>query len=183
MSTSRTGYFFAVIAVGNFLGPLLLGKLFDTVGRRIMISSTYLLSGVLLFGTAWLFGTGRLNDVTLTACWAVVLFFASAGASSAYLTVSEIFPMETRAMAIAFFYGVGTAAGGISGPLLFSSLTQNGVVGDTVLAFQIGASLMCMAERGGRIPGRTGGGPLPGRHRNPLSVARGEPVPAPAPAE
>ncbi|WEH17683.1 MFS transporter [Streptomyces sp. VNUA24] len=143
--TSDTGYYFAVIAAGNLLGPLLLGKLFDTVGRRIMISSTYLLSGVLLFGTAWLFGRGALDEVTLTACWCVVLFFASAGASSAYLTVSEVFPMETRAMAIAFFYAIGTAAGGISGPLIFAELTESGVVGDTVLAFRIGASLMCAA--------------------------------------
>ncbi|MFJ3643502.1 MFS transporter [Streptomyces sp. NPDC090108] len=141
----RTGYYFAVIAVGNFFGPLVLGKLFDTVGRRIMISSTYLLSGLLLFGTAWLFGNGSLDAVTLTACWCVVLFFASAGASSAYLTVSEIFPMETRAMSIAFFYAIGTAAGGISGPLLFADLTGTGKVGDTVLAFQIGAALMCAA--------------------------------------
>ena len=143
--TSDTGYYFAVIAVGNFMGPLLLGKLFDTVGRRPMISSTYLLSGILLFGTAWLFDRGSLSAVTLTACWCVVLFFASAGASSAYLTVSEIFPMETRALAIAFFYAVGTAAGGISGPLLFADLTKTGKVGDTVLAFQIGAALMCVA--------------------------------------
>ncbi|MFD5630544.1 MULTISPECIES: MFS transporter [unclassified Streptomyces] len=143
--TGKTGYYFAVIAAGNFLGPLLLGKLFDTVGRRIMISSTYLLSGILLFGTAWLFDQGSLDAVTMTACWCVVLFFASAGASSAYLTVSEVFPMETRAMAIAFFYAIGTAAGGISGPLVFADLTESGVVGDTVLAFQIGAGLMCAA--------------------------------------
>ncbi|WP_328223191.1 MFS transporter [Streptomyces sp. NBC_00310] len=143
--TSDTGYYFAVIAAGNLLGPLLLGKLFDTVGRRIMISSTYLLSGALLFGTAWLFDRGALDEVTLTACWCVVLFFASAGASSAYLTVSEVFPMETRAMAIAFFYAIGTAAGGISGPLIFAELTESGVVADTVLAFQIGAGLMCAA--------------------------------------
>ncbi|WP_200308769.1 MFS transporter [Streptomyces adelaidensis] len=143
--TSDTGYYFAFIAAGNFLGPLLLGKLFDTVGRRIMISSTYLLSGVLLFGTAWLFDRGSLDAVTLTICWCVVLFFASAGASSAYLTVSEVFPMETRAMAIAFFYALGTAAGGISGPLIFARLTESGVVADTVLAFQIGAGLMCAA--------------------------------------
>ncbi|MEU6368440.1 MFS transporter [Streptomyces sp. NPDC046931] len=141
----RTGYYFAVIAVGNFLGPLLLGKLFDTVGRRVMISSTYLLSGLLLFGTAWLFDRGSLSAGTLTACWCAVLFFASAGASSAYLTVSEVFPMETRAMSIAFFYAIGTAAGGISGPLLFADLTGTGKVGDTVLAFQIGAALMCAA--------------------------------------
>ncbi|MET9292729.1 MFS transporter [Streptomyces sp. NPDC003077] len=145
VSTSDTGYFFAVIAAGNFLGPLLLGKLFDTVGRRIMISGTYLLSGLLLFGTAWLFAAGHLSAMTITACWAVALFFASAGASSAYLTVSEVFPLETRAMAIAFFYAVGTAAGGISGPLLFAELTSSGVVGDTALAFCIGAALMCLA--------------------------------------
>ncbi|MFF7162651.1 MFS transporter [Streptomyces sp. NPDC008086] len=143
--SGNTGYYFAVIAVGNFLGPLLLGKLFDTVGRRIMISSTYLLSGLLLFGTAWLFDRGSLSATTMTACWCAVLFFASAGASSAYLTVSEVFPMETRAMSIAFFYALGTAAGGISGPLLFADLTETGKVGDTVLAFQIGATLMCLA--------------------------------------
>jgi MFS family permease len=143
--SGNTGYYFAVIAVGNFFGPLLLGKLFDTVGRRVMISSTYLLSGALLFGTAWLFDRGSLTATTLTACWCAVLFFASAGASSAYLTVSEIFPMETRAMSIAFFYAIGTAAGGITGPLVFADLTASGVVGDTVLAFQIGAGLMCAA--------------------------------------
>ncbi|MFE4700546.1 MFS transporter [Streptomyces sp. NPDC001935] len=143
--TGSTGYYFAVIAAGNLLGPLLLGKLFDTLGRRVMISSTYLLSGLLLFVTAWLFDQGALNAVTMTACWCVVLFFASAGASSAYLTVSEVFPMETRAMAIAFFYAIGTAAGGISGPLVFADLTKSGVVADTVIAFQIGASLMCAA--------------------------------------
>ncbi|WP_030567601.1 MFS transporter [Streptomyces aureocirculatus] len=143
--SGSTGYYFAVMAVGNFLGPLLLGRLFDTVGRRIMISGTYILSGLLLFGTAWLFDGGHLTAKTLTACWCVVLFFASAGASSAYLTVSEIFPMETRAMAIAFFYAIGTAAGGISGPLLFSELTETGVVSDTALAFQIGAGLMTLA--------------------------------------
>ena len=145
MPSGDTGYYFAVIAVGNFLGPLLLGGLFDTIGRRIMISSTYLLSGLFLFGTAALFDRGSLSAVTLTACWCVVLFFASAGASSAYLTVSEIFPMETRAMAIALFYALGTAAGGISGPLVFADLTSTGVVGDTAIAFQVGAALMCAA--------------------------------------
>ncbi|MFI9307455.1 MFS transporter [Streptomyces triculaminicus] len=143
--SGRTGYYFAVIAFGNFLGPLLLGRLFDTVGRRPMITGTYVLSGLLLFVTAWLFGRGVLTAGTLTACWCAVLFFASAGASSAYLTVSEVFPMETRALAIAFFYAVGTAAGGITGPLLFSGLTSSGVVGDTVLAFRIGAALMTAA--------------------------------------
>ncbi|WP_336212433.1 MFS transporter [Nonomuraea sp. LPB2021202275-12-8] len=140
-----TGYYFAVIAVGNFLGPLLLGRLFDTVGRIPMISATYVGSGLLLLGTAWLFNQGVLTAVTLTACWSVVLFVASAGASSAYLTVSEIFPMETRAMAIAFFFAIGTAAGGIAGPLIFAELVSTGVPRDTALAFVIGAILMIIA--------------------------------------
>ncbi|MFJ8862247.1 MFS transporter [Streptomyces sp. NPDC102451] len=145
ISSGATGYYFAVIAFCNFLGPLLLGRLFDTVGRKPMIAGTYILSGLLLFATAWLFGLGMLTAVTMTGCWCLVLFVASAGASSAYLTVSEIFPMETRAMAIAFFYAVGTAAGGITGPLVFADLTASGVVGDTVLAFCIGAALMVAA--------------------------------------
>jgi MFS family permease len=140
--SGSTGYYFAVIAVGNLLGPLLLAPLFDSIGRKVMITGTYVLSGVLLLGTAWLFNAGALNAVTMTACWCVVLFFASAGASSAYLTVSEIFPMETRALAIAFFYAIGTAVGGITGPLLFSDLVGTGKVGDTVLAFTIGAFVM-----------------------------------------
>ncbi|PZG21775.1 MFS transporter [Nonomuraea aridisoli] len=142
---THTGYYFAVIAVGNFLGPLLLGHLFDTVGRIPMISACYIGSGVLLLGTAWLFDQGVLTAVTLTACWSAVLFVASAGASSAYLTVSEIFPMETRALAIAFFFAVGTAAGGIAGPLVFSTLVESGVPGDTALAFAIGGVVMIAA--------------------------------------
>jgi MFS family permease len=140
-----TGYYYAIIAAGNFIGPLLLAPLFDTVGRKPLISGTYLLSGVLLLVTAWLFNGEKLSAATLTACWAVVLFFASAGASSAYLTVSEVFPMETRALAIAFFYAIGTAAGGIAGPLLFAKLIGTGKVGDTALAFRVGAVLMIAA--------------------------------------
>jgi MFS family permease len=142
---TNPGYYFAVIAVGNLLGPLLLGRLFDTLGRKTMIAGTYLLSGLLLFGTAYLFDQGFLDATTMTACWVAVLFFASAGASAAYLTVSEVFPMETRALAIAFFYAIGTAAGGITGPLLFSKLVSTGKVPDTVLAFCVGASLMVIA--------------------------------------
>jgi MFS family permease len=144
-STSSTGYYYVVIAVGNFLGPFLLGPLFDTVGRKPMIAGTYVGSGVLLFVTAWLFDQGELSATTMTICWTGVLFLASAGASSAYLTVSEIFPMETRAMAIAFFFAIGTAIGGISGPLLFAHLTSSGKVTDTVTAFVIGAAIMCAA--------------------------------------
>ena len=144
-SSSSTGYYYVVIAIGNFLGPLLLGRFFDTVGRKPMIAGTYVGSGVLLFVTAWLFDQGELSATTMTACWTAVLFLASAGASSAYLTVSEIFPMETRAMAIAFFFAIGTAIGGITGPLLFAHLTSSGKVSDTVTAFVIGAAIMCAA--------------------------------------
>src|SRR4051794_27465518 len=143
--SADTGYYYVVIAIGNFMGPLLLGRFFDTVGRKPMISGTYITAGVLLFVTAWLFKNGHLSATTLTACWTVVLFFASAGASSAYLTVSEVFPMETRAMAIAFFYAIGTALGGITGPLLFAELTSSGNVDDTVVAFAIGAAVMTIA--------------------------------------
>ena len=89
-----------------------IGRLFDTIGRRKMISFTYIISGVLLAITGWMFMKGMLNAVTQTICWSIIFFFASAGASSAYLTVSEIFPLETRALAIAFFYAIGTGVGG-----------------------------------------------------------------------
>ncbi|MGC5246273.1 MFS transporter [Gordonia sp. DT219] len=142
VASDHTGYYYAVMCLGSFFGPLLLGRFFDTVGRKPMISGSYLGSGVLLAVTAWLMAGGNLTALTLTACWTVVLFVASCGASSAYLTVSEIFPMETRAMAIAFFYAIGTAAGGIAGPLVFAELTGNGDSGQTALAFVIGAAVM-----------------------------------------
>jgi len=132
------------IAVGNFLGPLLLGRLFDTVGRRFMITLSYVGSGVLLVGTAIMFDAGLLDAFWLTACWMVVFFFASAGASSAYLTVSEIFPMETRAMSIAFFYAIGTAIGGIIGPILFGHLIEDGSHA-VAIGYYIGAGLMIAA--------------------------------------
>jgi MFS family permease len=140
--SAHTGWYYAVIAVGNFVGPVLLGPLFDTLGRKPMIAGTYILSGVLLLITALLFQRGVLNATTTTLCWTIVLFFASTGASSAYLTVSEVFPMETRALAIAFFYAIGTAVGGITGPQLFSRLIETGDVDQVALAFAIGAVLM-----------------------------------------
>ncbi len=139
-----TGYYFAVIAAGNLAGPLILARLFDTIGRKPMITGTYVGSGLLLLGTAAAFDARMLTATTLTTCWAGVLFVASAGASSAYLTVSEVFPMETRALAIAFFYAIGTGVGGISGPLLFSSLVGTGQPADTALAFVIGAGMMIL---------------------------------------
>jgi MFS family permease len=132
------------IAVGNFLGPLVLGRFFDSVGRRTMISGTYIASGVLLAVTAFVFASGALDAFWLTACWMVIFFFASAGASSAYLTVSEIFPMETRAMAIAFFYAVGTGLGGIIGPILFGRFVGEGIQ-SVAFGYVIGAVLMVAA--------------------------------------
>jgi MFS family permease len=139
---AKVGLYIVPLAVGNFLGPLLLGRFFDTVGRRVMITGSYVLSGVLLVGTGLLFQGGSLNATTLTLCWSVVFFFASAGASAAYLTVSEIFPMETRAMAIAFFYSVGTGLGGIIGPVLFGRLVGTGQESAVAVGYYIGAGLM-----------------------------------------
>jgi MFS family permease len=137
--SSSVGYYILPFALGNFLGPLLLGRLFDAVGRRPMIAGSYIVSGVLLAITGYLFTEGVLSATTQTIAWAVIFFFASAGASSAYLTVSEIFPLEIRAMAIAFFYAIATGVGGISGPLLFGALagTKNRgyvYIGDLVAA-------------------------------------------------
>ncbi|MBC6462166.1 MFS transporter [Actinomadura sp. HBU206391] len=141
----RVGLYLIPIGFGNFVGALFLGRLFDTVGRRIMISGSYILSGVLLIGTGLLFRQGALSAATLTLCWCVVFFFASAGASAAYLTVSELFPMETRAMAIAFFYAVGTALGGIIGPALFGRLVETGEVAAVTDGYFLGAALMIAA--------------------------------------
>ena len=132
-------------AFGNMLGPVLLGHLFDTVGQRPMITLSYVLSGVLLIGTGLLFNAGVLSAVTLTACWVVVFFFASAGASAAYLTGSEIFPMETRAMALAFFYAVGTGIGGVTGPALFGKLVETGKEVNVFYGYLLGAALMIAA--------------------------------------
>jgi MFS family permease len=142
VASASVGLYLLPFAAGNFAGPLLLGRFFDTLGRKIMISGTYILSGGLLAVTAYLFDQGTLTATTQTAAWVIIFFFASAGASSAYLTVSEIFPMETRAMAIAFFYAIGTAAGGISGPVLFGVLIASGKRGELAVGYLIGAVLM-----------------------------------------
>jgi MFS family permease len=128
-------------AIGNLLGPWLLGSLFDTVGRKVMISGTYILAGGSLLFTAWLFHAGVLSATTLTICWSICFFFASAGASAAYLTVSEIFPMETRAMAIALFYAVGTGVA-IAAPWTFGRMIETGSVGKVTLCFVIGGVMM-----------------------------------------
>jgi MFS family permease len=139
------GWYILPFAAGNFLGPLLLGRLFDTLGRRVMIAFTYGASGVLLTLSGWLFAQGLLDAVTQTACWMVVFFFASAAASSAYLTVSETFPLETRALAIAVFYAVGTGLGGTAGPALFGWLIDSQQRADVFAGYLFGASLMIIA--------------------------------------
>jgi MFS family permease len=135
-------YYLAVFAVGNFAGALLLSPLFDTIGRKPMIAGTYLLSGVLLLVTGFLFKEHQLDDISFTACVCVVFFFASAGASAAYLTVSEVFPMETRALCIAVFYAVGTAIGGVIGPQVFSRLINTESYNQVFLALGLGAAMM-----------------------------------------
>jgi MFS family permease len=139
------GLYILPFAAGNFLGPLVLGPLFDIVGRKPMIASTYAASGVLLALTAVLFVEGRLGAQGLTLAWSVVFFFASAAASSAYLTVGESFPLEMRALAIAVFYALGTALGGIAGPWLFGVLIGTGERAAIGWGYAFGAALMLIA--------------------------------------
>jgi MFS family permease len=142
VAAASVGWYLIPFAIGNFLGPLLLGRFFDTIGRKPMIAGTYILSGILLVITGILFQNGTLDATTQTIAWCVIFFFASAGASAAYLTVSEIFPMETRAMAIAFFYATGTIIGGFGGPLLFGALIQSGDPDQIFIGYVIGAIVM-----------------------------------------
>jgi MFS family permease len=142
--TADAPYYLVAFAAGNLIGPLVLARLFDTVGRKPMIAGTYILSGALLLVTSFLFKGHHLSAGTLTACWAVVFFFASAGVSAAYLTVSEIFPMETRALAIAVFYALGTGIGGIIGPLVFTPAINSGSYGEVFRAMGLGAILMIL---------------------------------------
>ena len=145
MGVTQTGYYIAVFAVSNFVGALLLGPLFDTIGRVKMLTGTYVLSGALLLYTGLTLDSYTATTLTLMGC--IIFFLASAGASAAYLTASEVFPMETRALCIAFFYAIGTAAGGIAGPLLFGKLIEDAVAGGEgisaiALGYYIGAALM-----------------------------------------
>jgi MFS family permease len=138
-------YFLLPFALGNLLGPLLLGRLFDTVGRVPMISGCYFLSGGLMALTGYLFYVDILSAVTQTILWCIVFFFASAAASAGYLTVSEVFPMEIRAMAIALFYAIATGIGGISGPVIFGQLIGTGNATNLFIAYLVGAGFMVLA--------------------------------------
>jgi MFS family permease len=142
---SHVGWYLLPFAAGNFLGPLLLGRLFDTVGRRAMITFTYGVSGVLLALSGYLFSIGALSAQTQTIAWMVIFFFASPAASAAYLTVSETFPLEVRALAIALFYAVGTGIGGVVGPALFGALIDTGSRGTVFAGYLFGSALMIVA--------------------------------------
>jgi MFS family permease len=142
---ARVGWFILPFAVSNFAGPLLLGPLFDSIGRRTMITATYVASGVLLVATGFLFARGTLGAVGQTAAWAGIFFVASAAASSAYLTVGESFPLEVRAVAIAIFYALGTGLGGVAGPLVFGALIEGGTRQGVLLGYALGGGLMVAA--------------------------------------
>ena len=138
----NAGLYLLPFALGNVLGPVVIGHLFDTIGRKPMITGTYILSGILLALTGWLFHAGLLTARTQTICWMVIFFIASAAASSAYLTVSEIFPLEIRAFAIAIFYAIGTLAGGVGAPLLFGWIIGTGSKTALFTGYLVGAALM-----------------------------------------
>jgi MFS family permease len=144
-NSQHIGYYIVPFAIGNFMGPLLLGPLFDKIGRRVMLTLTHAAAGGVLAVTAVLFQQHKLTAVTLTILWCVVFFFASAAASAAYLTVSEVFPLEIRAMAIAFFYAVGTGLGGILGPALFGKLIASKSFTEMMVGFMIAAVWLLVA--------------------------------------
>jgi MFS family permease len=136
------GGYLLFFALGNMLGPFLLGHLFDTIGRKKMIAATYGLAGILLALTGWLFHAGLLTAQTQTLAWTIIFFIASAAASSAYLTVSEIFPLEIRALAIAIFYAIGTLAGGVGAPTLFGWIIGTGSITALFIGYLVAAALM-----------------------------------------
>ena len=145
VAETATGLYLLPLAVSNFLGPLVLGHFFDTIGRRVMIAGTYAVSAVLLVATAVIFGFDGFTAWTQTLAWMLIFFFASAAASSAYLTASEIFPLETRALAIAIFYALGTAIGGSSAPALFGYLIGTGSAWALSAGYIVAAVLMAGA--------------------------------------
>ena len=145
IAADQIGWYILPFAAGNFLGPLLLGRLFDTLGRRAMIALTYGASGALLALSGYLFSIGVLSAETQTIAWMVIFFFASPAASAAYLTVSETFPLEVRALAIALFYAIGTGIGGVAGPALFGALIDTGSRNSVFAGYLLGSALMLAA--------------------------------------
>ena len=145
IAADQVGWYILPFAAGNFLGPLLLGRLFDTLGRRPMITFTYAISGLLLAAVGYLFANDLVSARGLTFAWSIIFFFASAAASAAYLPVSETFPLEIRALAIAFFYAVGTGVGGVFGPWLMGSLIETGSRQSVFAGYLLGAAFMIAA--------------------------------------
>ncbi|WP_424134405.1 MFS transporter [Roseomonas chloroacetimidivorans] len=145
IQSAHIGWFMLPFALGNLMGPLLLGHFFDTIGRRTMITATYGLAGLLMAATGFAFAQGWLSAWEQTLAWTVIFFFASAAASAAYLTVGESFPLEMRAMGIALFYAFGTAIGGVVGPALFGWLIEGGDRSDIMWGYLLGAALMLVA--------------------------------------
>jgi len=145
IAAERIGWYILPFAAGNFLGPLVLGRLFDTLGRRAMITLTYGASGILLALSGYMFSIGALSAESQTVAWMVIFFCASPAASAAYLTVSETFPLEVRALAIALFYAVGTGIGGVAGPALFGLLIDTGSRSSVFAGYLLGAALMVAA--------------------------------------
>ncbi|HYA36637.1 MAG TPA: MFS transporter, partial [Candidatus Binataceae bacterium] len=145
MAERDAGFYLLPFAISNFLGPLLLGIFFDTVGRRVMISGTFTISALILIAAGWYFANGSLTALSQTVLWTTMFFFASPAASSAYLTVSEIFPLEMRALAIAVFYSAGTAVGGIVAPWYFGRLIDTGSRTALFDGYMVAAGLMLIA--------------------------------------
>lgn len=143
--SAHVGWYVLPFALGNVLGPLLLGRLFDTIGRKPMIMFTYGISAVLLAGTGFLFRHEMLDATSQTLCWSITFFFASAAASSAYLTIAECFPLEIRALTIAIFYALGTAIGGVLAPALFGLLIESGSRGQVLGGYLLASALMAFA--------------------------------------
>jgi MFS family permease len=139
------GYYIVPFALGNFLGPLVLGRFFDSIGRRRMIAATYAIAGLGLIATGRAFAADVLTPAQLSLCWSAIFFVASAAASSAYLTVSEVFPVEMRAISISLFYAAGTALGGFAGPPLYGAIIETGSRDALYGAYALAGVLMCAA--------------------------------------
>jgi MFS family permease len=153
VAPANVGWFMLPFALGNVLGPLTLGGLFDSLGRKTMICATYAIAGALLCLTGWLFDLGLLTAESQTAAWTVIFFFASAAASAAYLTVGELFPLETRAISISLFYAFGTLLGGVAGPAVFGALIESGERGQIFSGYLLGGGLMLAAAVAAQILG------------------------------
>jgi MFS family permease len=145
VAPEKIGWFMLPFALGNFAGPLALGGLFDSIGRKTMICATYAAAGALLCVTGWLFAQGVLTAQVQTLAWTVIFFFASAAASAAYLTIGELFPLETRAISISLFYAFGTLLGGVAGPAVFGALIDTGERSQILAGYLLGGGLMLVA--------------------------------------